>query len=71
MYEDGDGDKTLVGRRGGPASLTIGDAVIFIIGDGDQGDDGDNHAKRRHGRQPSGDGIRRERGGLMQRGIDY
>jgi len=70
--EDDDDDETLVGsRRGGPASVTE-DAVVFEIGDEDDhgSDDEDGHAKRKHGRQPSGDGTRREREGLMERDRD-
>jgi hypothetical protein len=69
--DEGD-DETLVGsRRGRPASLAE-DAVVFEIGDEDDhgSDDEDNQAKRKHGRQPSGDGTHREREGLMERDRD-
>ena len=69
---DDDDDETLVGsRRGGPASIAE-DAVVFEIGDEDDhgSDDEDNHAKRKHGRQSSGDGTHREREGLMERDAD-
>jgi len=69
VMDDDDDDETLVvSRRGGPASLAE-DAVVFEIGDEDDhgSDDEDNHAKRKHGRQSSGDGTHREREGLMER----
>ena len=72
IMDDDDDDETLVGsRRGGPASLTE-EAVVFEIGDEDDhgSDDEDNHTKRKHGRQSSGDGTRREREGLMGRDRD-
>ena len=72
VVDDDDDDETLVGsRRGGPASIAE-DAVVFEIGDEDDhgSDDEDNHAKRKHNRQPSGDGSRREREGLMERDRD-
>ena len=68
MDDDEDDDETLVGgRRGGPASIAE-DAVVFEIGDEDDhgSDDEDRHAKRKHGRQPSGDGTRREQESLME-----
>jgi hypothetical protein len=70
--DDDEDDETLVGsRRGGPPSLAE-DAVVFEIGDEDDhgSDDEDSHGKRKHGRQPSGDGTRREREGLMERDRD-
>ena len=70
--DDDDDDGTLVGsRRGGPASLAE-EAVVFEIGDEDDhgSDDEDGHAKRKHGRQSSGDGTHREREGLMERDRD-
>lgn len=69
---DDDDDETLVGtRRGGPASMAE-DSVVFEIGDEDDhgSDDEDRHAKRKHGRQPSGDGTHREQEGLMERDRD-
>lgn len=68
VMDDDDDDETLVGsRRGGPASIAE-DAVVFEIGDEDDhgSDDEDRQAKRKHGRQLSGDGTRREREGLME-----
>ena len=68
MMDDDDDDETLVGsRRGGPASVAE-DAVVFEIGDEDDhgSDDEDRHAKRKRGRQSSGDGSHREREGLME-----
>jgi hypothetical protein len=70
--DDDDDDETLVGsRRGGPASIAE-DAVVFEIGDEDDhgSDDEDRHAKRKHNRESSGDGTRREREGLMERDRD-
>ena len=72
MDDDDDDDETLVGsRRGGPASLAE-DAVVFEIGDEDDhgSDDEDNRPKRKHSRQLSGDGSRREQEGLMGRDRD-
>lgn len=68
MMDDEDDDETLVGsRRGGPASIAE-DAVVFEIGDEDDhgSDDEDRRARRKHGRQSSGDGTHREREGLME-----
>ena len=72
VMDDDDDDDTLVGgRRGGPASIAE-DSVVFEIGDEDDhgSDDEDNRTKRKHSRQPSGDGSRREREGLMERDRD-
>ena len=72
VMDDDDDDETLVGsRRGGPASLAE-DAVVFEIGEEDDhaSDDEDTRTKRKHGRQPSGDGTHREREGLMERDRD-
>ena len=72
VMDDDDDDETLVGsRRGGPGSLAE-DAVVFEIGDEDEHgtDDEDNQTKRKHSRQPSGDGSRHEREGLMGRSRD-
>ena len=72
VVDDDDDDDTLVGgRRGGPASIAE-DSVVFEIGDEDDhgSDDEDNRTKRKHSRQPSGDGSRREREGLMERDRD-
>ena len=72
VMDDEDDDETLIGsRRGGPASLAE-DAVVFEIGDEDDhgSDDESNHPKRKHSRQLSGDGSRREREGLMERNRD-
>jgi len=70
--DDDDDDMTLVGsRRGGPGSVAE-DAVVFEIGDEDEhgSDDEESHTKRKQTRQPSGDGTRREREGLMERDRD-
>ena len=71
VMDDDDDDDTLIGsRRGGPASIAE-DSVVFEIGDeDDHGSDDEDRPKRKHNRQPSGDGSRREQEGLMERSRD-